>query len=347
MKRIIKNIIFNKSYRKRKHFKVLFLVLILILIISITALIKFYLDVNDDTSNISFLENNIIENLDSQIDYKIFKNDEGMLGVKNSDDRNIIEPEWNKIYFLNSDRFAVQKKNGDKFVMGVIDIDENYITPFIFDKIISIGKNFLAGYLVNSNEKEFAILDTSGNIISDKIWTGFKYDDRTDVINLTSETGNYSYKYEGNMLICTEIIFSKYIDKYQINYSSNNQELIESISEKNIYNIYNTACIYLEFLLTGNINKILYITNDQLLNSFTENEFFENCDIKNVDHININLSDNDNKEESYILSAEISYNYKDDSKTIENLKSLITFSFVNSETHSVILKSINKEELQI
>ena len=163
MKKISKISISHRGYRKKKYFKLFFAVLICIFIIAVTVLIKFYFDVNDETSNVSFSDNNIIANLDNiEDEYKIFRNDNGLLGVKNADDRNIIEPEWNNIYFLNSGRFAVQKKNDKILSIGIIDSDENCITPFIFDKIISIGKNFLAGYLSESNEKEFVLLSPYG-----------------------------------------------------------------------------------------------------------------------------------------------------------------------------------------
>ena len=170
-----------------------------------------------------------------------------------------------------------------------------------------------------------------------------KVHDKSEIIELKSENSSYKYKYENNMLICIEVNFSRYVEKFPVRYSSNNVETIENISPEKLYDIYDTACIYLGFLLTGSKNNISDITNEQFLNSLAENDFFENCDIKKIDNLKINLSADDG--EAYILSMEISYIYKDDSKTIGNLKSLITLSFITNEKRSVILKSINKEEL--
>ena len=77
------------------------------------------------------------------------RNDDGMLGIVDSEGRSVIEPQWDNIYILNSNRFAVQKKINDVLKMGIIDSDENYITPFIYTKFISVDNDYLIGYFEN------------------------------------------------------------------------------------------------------------------------------------------------------------------------------------------------------
>lgn len=342
MKKINKITVADKYNWKKWYVKLIFSILLFIFIISVVILIKFYFDVNKDNGNNSYPGYNLISSLDTKkSNYKIFAGDDGMYGVKDNEERYIIEPEFNNIYFLNSERFAVQKQVNGRLVIGIIDSEENCISPFIFDNIVSIGKSFLAGYL--SDEKGFALLDTSGNIISEKIWTSFEYNEKTDTVKLNSDTGKYSYKFDNNILNCVAIDFSRYVENYTVNYYSENFDIIKNISPEKMYSIYDTACIYLGFLLSGNMNDISSITNEQFFNSLAVNDFFENCRIKKINKLNIDFSESDS--ETYTLSTEITYDYKDDDKTIENLKSLISLSFVNDEKNSVILKSINKEEL--
>ncbi len=341
-KRINKITVANKLNKKKWYVKLMFAFLLCIFIMSAASLIKFYFDVNKDNVGNSYPGNNIIADLDTKKNnYRIFVSDDGMFGVKDSEDRYIIEPKWNNISFLNSERFAVQQKYDDKLKIGVIDCDENCISPFIFDNIVSIGKDFLAGYL--SDEDGFALLDTSGNIISEKVWTSFEYNKTTSTVILSSDFGKYSYKYDNGILNCLSLEFSKNIENYTVNYHSNNFNLIKSISPEKIYSIYDTACIYLGFLISGDMNDISSITNEQYEDSLAVNDFFENCRIKKIDKLNIDFTKNDT--EAYTLSAEIAYEYKDEDKTIENLKSLISLLFVKDEKNSIILKSINKEEL--
>lgn len=337
-----KSNIVNRYYRKKWYVKLIFAVLFVVFIIAAFSLIKFYFDVNKENDSLSQDDNNIIDNLDTdKDDYKIIRNDDGLMGLKDDNDRIILESKWNNIYFLKSGRFAVQQEKEDDLRIGIIDSDENCITPFIFDKLALISQDFLAGYF--NDDKLFSLLDTSGNIISEKMWTSFKYNEQTDSITLTDETGNYSYKYENNVLTCIGVDFSRNVDKYPVKYHSEDSKLLENIMPEKIYSIYDTACIYLNFLLSGNMNDISDITNEQFFNSLSAKDFFENCEIKKIDNLNIGFSEND--PEAYVLSTEITYNYEDEDKTIENLKSLISLSFVRDENKSIILKSINKEEL--
>lgn len=316
--------------------------MLLLFITVLVLLIRFFVYMNND-NDVEYPGNNIIADFDCEkSNYKIFRDDDNdLLGVKDDKDRNIIEPQWNNIYFLNSGRFAVQKKDGDTLKIGIIDNDENCIQPFIYDKLVSVSDDFVVGYF--GEEKEFALLDTSGNILLNKPWTSFEYYEENDIITLKDSSGSYDYKYENNNSVCCGVNFSRSVGKYTVNYSSKNPELIESIIPEKIYSIYDTACIYLNFLISGNKEDISDITNEQYFNSLASNDFFENCEINEIDNINIDISEEDMN--AYTLSTEITYNYKDDYKTIDNLKSLISLSFISDENKSIILKSINKEEL--
>ena len=101
-------------------------------------------------------------------------------------------------------------------------------------------------------------------------------------------------------------------------------------------------CTYFEALTSNNMEEIKKITNDQYYSSLSLNNFFNNCEIKNIS--NVKIEKFISEECTYILSVEVIYDYKNHEKNIKNLKSLLSLTVIK-DADSLILKSINKEEL--
>lgn len=338
----IKRIKISDRYLKTKwYIKVLVIILACVFIIMIAALIKFYFDVNKESS-ITDNDSNIIADfgtLDSN--YVFYRNKEGLAGVKDANDRYIIEPCWNNIFFLSDGRFVVQKRDNEELTMAVIDSNENYITPFVFKDIVSIGTDFLAAYFNSGNG--FALLDTSGNYLSDKVWTGYEYNDTQKTVSLTDKTGKYSYRYENDILLCTDISLKEKVENFDISYNSDDYTLIHNITSDRICSVFQSACLYFSSMLSGNTSIISEITDKQFLDSLSGNNLFNNCTIKAINNLKIDYSGN--QSDDYVVSAEITYDYIEEDLHIENLKSLVSLTFTDDENHVIILKSINKEEL--
>ena len=273
--------------------------------------------------------------------YKIIRNDDGMLGIVDSEGRSVIEPQWDNIYILNSNRFAVQKKINDVLKMGIIDSDENYITPFIYTKFISVDNDYLIGYF--ENETGFSVFDTCGNLITDKKWLKYQYDKDNKKLTLSNDSGDYIFLNDNNKIICSEIKFSRKIkSEINITFDVNNAELIEQTNSDDLFDIFNIMCTYFEALTSNNMEEIKKITNDQYYSSLSLNNFFNNCEIKNIS--NVKIEKFISEEYTYILSVEVIYDYKNHEKNIKNLKSLLSLMVIK-DGDSMILKSINKEEL--
>ena len=206
MKKINKINISDKNNKMNWHIKLMFIFLFCTLVVMLAALIKFYYDVNKE-NNQAYLDSNIITDLSTdKTNYKIIRNDDGMLGIVDSEGRSVIEPQWDNIYILNSNRFAVQKKINDVLKMGIIDSDENYITPFIYTKFISVDNDYLIGYF--ENETGFSVFDTCGNLITDKKWLKYQYDKDNKKLTLSNDSGDYIFLNDNNKIICSEIKFS-------------------------------------------------------------------------------------------------------------------------------------------
>lgn len=341
MKKINKINISDKNNKMNWHIKLMFIFLFCTLVVMLAALIKFYYDVNKE-NNQAYLDSNIITDLSTdKTNYKIIRNDDGMLGIVDSEGRSVIEPQWNNIYILNSNRFAVQKKINDVLKMGIIDSDENYITPFIYTKFISVDNDYLIGYF--ENETGFSVFDTCGNLITDKKWLKYQYDKDNKKLTLSNDSGDYIFLNDNNKIICSEIKFSRKIkSEINITFDVNNAELIEQTNSDDLFDIFNIMCTYFEALTSNNMEEIKKITNDQYYSSLSLNNFFNNCKIKNIS--NVKIEKFISEECTYILSVEVIYDYKNHEKNIKNLKSLLSLTVIK-DGDSMILKSINKEEL--
>lgn len=343
MKKINKINISDKNSKARWRVKLLFIFLFCILIITLSALIKFYYDVNK-YDNQAYLDSNIITDFsNNKNNYKIIRNDDGMLGVTNKQNRSVIEPQWNNIYFLNSNRFAVQKNINGVLKMGIIDSDENYITPFIYKKFMCIGNDYLIGYF--ENENGFSLFDTSGNLISNKKWLKYKYDKQNNKLILSNDYENYVFLSHDEKIICTEIIFENNINskpELNVKLNINNIELIEQINSNDLSDIFKVICIYFDALTSNDMHDLSKITNEQYYQSLSSNNLFDKCLIKNISEVSIEQSATE--EFTYILSTVIIYDYMGHEKNIKNLKSLLSLMIIK-DNDSMILKSINKEEI--
>ncbi len=342
MKKISKIKISGGSIKTKWYIWLLVAVLACALIVMTAVLTKLYFDVNQDSGSNPVPDSNIIADFDDvKNNYVIFSGEDGLSGIKDVNGRYIIEPRWNNIYFLCNDRFAVEQKNGNNTEIAVVDSEENFITPFIFRDISLIGSDFLAGNFIS--QEGFALLDTCGNIILDKIWTDSEYDETSETVTLTNQTGKYSYKYENNLLICTGIAFNSMVSGCDVSCFSDDKTLIEDISPDRMYNMFDSACIYFSSLLSENKTDISEITNEQFIDTLSANSLFRNCTVKNIK--NIQIQPDENGSVGYMFSAEVLYNYDGEEVSIENLKSLVSLHFVEDENHKIILKSVNKKEI--
>lgn len=328
----------NRKIKNKWYIRILIPALIIILLILVAVLAKFYFNINSKEKEMPVTERNIIVEDESQInEYVVFSGNDGLFGVKDANGRSVIEPLWENVFFLGNDRFAVESKGR----IAVTDNEKNFITPFMFKQIKLTGDNFLIADLYS--DKGFTLLDTAGNIISDKVWSEFEYDESNKTITLTNSGESYCYGYENDLLICTAVNFDSQVNGYNIEFSSADKKLIDKISEEKMQNIFKSSCVYFSSLISEKQTDISKITSKQFVDNLSATNFFENCTIKTINNIKIGIVDESIND--YTLSAEFIYDYSYDDVIAENIKSLVTLHFVEDEQHRIILKSVNKKEL--
>lgn len=323
-----------------RYFKFIIAALLVLFAVMAAILIKTYIDINLEESVKDGSAENIIAQMDNNIDeYNVFENENGLLGVSEKDDHVFIEPVWNDIYILSGDRFIVSRVFDKKKKMGIIDRDSNILVPFIFESFKSISNDFTGGF--TGDNEDFILFDKKGNVLSENIWTGYRYSEK--IIYLYDGESEYRGKYENGEL---EYI---YID---IKCSPGNIPMdtifadpikINDFGVENINRISDIVCVYLEYLFLGN-GDISDITTEQYYTELASNNFFKNCRIKSVSDFKADIIKEKNSY-SYNIKLTINYDYGKGNANLANITSEITFNIAGDANNRLILKSINKAEL--
>jgi len=341
MKKINKIFVTGKSEKSNRYLKWIFVFLFAVLIALSAALIKFYFDVNKSTEK-KEPDHGIITDFNSSANgYRTFTSEYGGVGVVNDDGRVIVEPEWNSIHFLKADRFIVSQMFNGIEKMGIIDIDDNIITPFIFQSFDPVGQGLVKGYV--SEEDGFIIFDVSGNLLS-----GYKWDSvslRDDKIILTKDKDTFSAVVSNGHIEIITADMIREADGHLIYFKTEDKKLLSLVNEKKLSEIMNISSIYLDSLIKNDKKTIAGLTEKQYYSALAENNIFDNCSLNNFTTCSISVKENSDSF-SYVFSAVADYDYKVGDTEIKNIISEISLNIINDEkSGKLILKSINKNEL--
>jgi hypothetical protein len=104
-------------------------------------------------------------------DYKIFRDKKGFYGVSDLNGNQIVLPQWNSIKAVSNEYFIVSRIIDNAEVFGMIDREENIITPLAYSSLELAGRNVVAGKPQNSNE--YIILRNNGTLYVDETWDSF------------------------------------------------------------------------------------------------------------------------------------------------------------------------------
>lgn len=342
MKKKTSNIaISSKGVLASRYFKMFIFFLLTLMLIMSVVLIKVYIDVNKNNSKKNNSAQNIITKIDNNIDeYKIYENEEGLLGITNKEDRVIVEPLWEDIYILSKNRFIVSKMFNNVKKTGIIDYDSNVIVPFIFESFKSFSNDFIGGF--NGNNNNFFLFDKNGNLLVDKMWTGYKYSDK--IMFLNDGIDEYRGKFIDDKFQFIYISLNRKANNIPFNISIAESEKINKIGIDNINRISDITEGYLTYLISENENDISDLTAEQYFSSLSSNDFFENCSINTISDFMMDISEEKSKI-TFNVKILVNYNYKKKDVNLENISSEIIFNIVKDENNRLVLKSINKTEL--
>lgn len=96
--------------------------------------------------------------------YKLVKHDNGLYGVLDRDDNEIISPRWSNIQFISPKCFVVSKNDNGVDKVGIIDNDENILVPTIYSSIEKITPHTLLARIDLDDISRFVLFDSDGFI---------------------------------------------------------------------------------------------------------------------------------------------------------------------------------------
>lgn len=332
----------SKVLLTNKYFKLLVSVLLILMIVMSAILIKVYIDINKSETQKNNSAKNIITQMDKKIDdYTVFEDENGLLGVSEKDGHVVIEPYWNDIYILSENRFIVSEMFDKKKKMGIIDCDSNILVPFIFESFNSFSNEFVGGF--TGNKDDFILFDKDGNVLSEKVWTGYRYSDK--IIYLKDSNNEYRGKFDDGEFKFIYVSLKRFQGNIPVNICFTDPKKIEKIGIENINRISDVAFGYLEYLISGdNSDDISDLTSEQYYSSLSSNDFFRECRIKGISEFSVDITE-EKYSVSYNVKLVVNYDYSQKNVDLKDIFSEITFNIVSDENNRLILKSINKVEL--
>lgn len=336
------------AVKNGKYFKWLLILLCGLLVIMTIALIKFYFEVNKNSPEKKSENAAVTEFDENENGYKTFENEDGKIGVTDKDGRVVIKPEWNNAFCLGSDRFIVSVNVGGTDKMGIIDIDENIISPFIFNKFeavspaVSKNPGIIKGYV--SEENGYIIFDSSGNLLNGRIWDDVSETDGQ--ISLTKGNDSFSAMRIGTKISVTSADMIRNADGRLIYVKTKDSTLLTSAETETLSRIMDISSEYLDALMNGKKDTIAGLTEEQYYSALAENNIFDSCNINKIYECTISVNNGKNAgDDSYVFSSKADYDYIAEDTEIKNIVSEISLNIVKNSQGKFIIRSISKTDL--
>lgn len=137
-----------------RHSKIILILLLIILISLGTAIVMFHINVGKDvrSSDKNILVSDMTEKYFS---VDIFKDKNGLFGLKDSGGTIILEPEWTELEPFGTDFFRAKLMARAGSPYGIIDTNGNIIVPFVYSDIKKLSDYIYVASLKNTEEYLF------------------------------------------------------------------------------------------------------------------------------------------------------------------------------------------------
>lgn len=133
-----------------RRIRLLMLVLAVVIVALGTGLIKLNLDTTQDTGDSKTTQTAGRE------EYYIFQDDDtGLYGVRNENDRVLVDAEWNSLSFAGEQTLLVSRRTGGALRYGMIQINENVRIPFAYSSITPLTGQILAAVTAEDEKPSF------------------------------------------------------------------------------------------------------------------------------------------------------------------------------------------------
>ncbi len=127
--------------------------------------------------------------------YYIFQDDDtGLYGVRNENDRVLVDAEWNSLSFSGEQTLLVSRRTGGALRYGMIQINENVRIPFAYSSITPLTGQILAA--VTAEDEKTILYNTEGQQLLSQAWDSCVAED--GVLRLMSGTAQYTAEVSGS-----------------------------------------------------------------------------------------------------------------------------------------------------
>lgn len=229
------------------------------IILLAAAIIKFYSDTTPSTGNNTF-QTDIINSIDTDDSgNRIFKDNSGLSGIIDNNDRIIVAPEWHDLKFTGSNFCIARLRIGDKLMTGCIDYEGNITVPFIYNSIEHHEYNGFEFYTAIASDNSCVIYDRRFVPYFRRSWKSHSISD--GVITLRTDNASYDYAVnkDGLRFKSAEII-GKTLDRSYV-LSVQSRILLSKLNVSMLEKMSVIAGKYIEYAYTGNDVILDDITN--------------------------------------------------------------------------------------
>ncbi|MDE6779853.1 MAG: WG repeat-containing protein [Ruminococcus sp.] len=229
------------------------------IILLAVAIRKFYSDTTPSTGNNTF-QTDIINSIDTDDSgNRIFKDNSGLSGIIDHNDRIIVAPEWHELKFTDSNLCIARLRIADRLMTGCIDYEGNITVPFIYNSIERYEYNGFEFYTAVAGDNSCVIYDSRFVPCFRRSWKSCSISD--GVITLKTDNASYDYAVnkDGLRFKSAEVI-GKTLDRSYV-LSVQSRILLSKLNASMLEKMSVITGKYIEYAYTGNDNVLEDITN--------------------------------------------------------------------------------------
>ena len=283
---------------------------------------------------------------------RIFRDNSGLFGIIDSNDRIIVAPEWLDLKFADGNICIAKQRIDGNLLSGCIDYEGNISVPFIYQNIEYHQEKEFSFYIADSaNDNSHVIYDSRFVPCFSRAWESCNISDGEITLKTNNGTYEYAISKDGFRLKSAEVIGKTMERSYVIDISS--RILLSKLSVSMIEKIAEDTEKYIEFAYTGNDEILSDITTggrSSFTQLFTDDHKIFSKKLLNISEISIYSVRSDDNTPHYAVSvtADTKIEYSDEANGKNTLKdeytAVVEFSGYSENDLTAVSGSFTQEE---
>ncbi len=283
---------------------------------------------------------------------RIFRDNGGLFGIIDSNDRIIVAPEWLDLKFADGNICIAKQRIDGNLLSGCIDYEGNISVPFIYQNIEYHQEEEFSFYIADSaNDNSHVIYDSRFVPCFSRAWESCNISDGEITLKTNNGTYEYAISKDGFRLKSAEVIGKTMERSYVIDISS--RILLSKLSVSMIEKIAEDTEKYIEFAYTGNDEILSDITTggrSSFTQLFPDDHKILSKKLLNISEISIYSVRSEDNTPHYAVSvtADTKIEYSDEANGKNTLKdeytAVVEFSGYSENDLTAVSGSFTQEE---